>query len=102
MKLIILRPYIKLHKKIHNIAQNYTAKCTTCCAIKFCENLNFLCVLVLLNRDIPLTWSAQIALSNVQHSYCALFVALSVAHFIALYVALNLYTFYLKFCCVSP
>ena len=60
----------------------------------------------IIGRDIPLTWETQIALSNVQHRYCALFVAVLVALFVALFgtllVALNLCTFYLKFCCVSP
>ena len=34
----------------------------------------------------------------MQYNYCSLFVSL----FVALFVALSAYTFYLKFCCISP
>ena len=42
-KFILPYLYIKLQNKIHNAAQNYTMKFTTCRIIKFIENLNFLC-----------------------------------------------------------
>ena len=50
MKFIIPRSYINLRNKIHSTAQYCETKCTSCYTIKFIENLNFLCVLVLLNR----------------------------------------------------
>ena len=59
MKFIIPRPWIKMHNEIHNTAQNWTGKYTTCCTIEFIENLNFLCVLVLLNRQIIITYSIK-------------------------------------------
>ena len=59
IKFIIPCPLIKLHNEMHNTAQNCTTKCT-CCTIKFIENLDFLCVLVLLNkRKIKFTSSAK-------------------------------------------
>ena len=51
MKFIIPRTWIKLPNEICNTAQNCAAKCATCCTIKFIEKLNFLCVLILLNRQ---------------------------------------------------
>ena len=47
-------PLNKVHNEIHTTEQICTAmcttKCTTCCPIKCFESLDFLCVLVLLNR----------------------------------------------------
>ena len=47
-------PLNKVHNEIHTTAQicttMCTTRCTTCCPIKCIKNLDFLCVLVLLNR----------------------------------------------------
>ena len=108
---------LNITNEFHNTAQNCTTKCTTCSTIKFIEKLNFLCVLVLLNRQ-KIKFTSSIKYSSYQQRdstnlvnincftkdatyYCALFVALSVALFVALFVALSVYTFYLKFCCIS-
>ena len=69
LKFIIARPQIKPHTKTHNTAQNCTTKCTMCCTIKCIGNLNFLCILVLLNRR-KIKFTSSIKYSNYQHRHC--------------------------------
>ena len=57
-----------LDKTSQRNSQHCTTKCTACCTIKSIENLNFLCVLVLLNRG-KIKFTSSIMYSSYQQRH---------------------------------